>query len=261
MSTPYLPPEILDYILETLHDDHKTLRNCCVAAKSWISRTRKHLFADIKFSSSEDLELWKKTFPDPSNSPACHTHTLSVKFPQVIAGEDADDGSWIRTFSCVVRFDVDTRIPYLNDSKVSLSPFHGLSPVLKSLRVTSTKLPYSQIIRLIYSLPLLEDLALVIFGPINDDDLHVDGTPAAIQPPSSPSFTGTLRLVLFQGMGPAVRRLLDLPNGLHFRKLTISLSKGDDVQWITALVVECLDTLESLSVSRPPFGTVVWLPR
>ena len=51
MSRPHLPPEILEYILDTLHDDPKTLRDCCVVAKSWIPRTKNRLFAKVRFSS------------------------------------------------------------------------------------------------------------------------------------------------------------------------------------------------------------------
>ncbi|KAF9644805.1 hypothetical protein BDM02DRAFT_3066647, partial [Thelephora ganbajun] len=52
MSNPYhvcLPPEILDYIVDFLHDTPETLKQCCLVSKSWVSRTRKSLFADIEF--------------------------------------------------------------------------------------------------------------------------------------------------------------------------------------------------------------------
>ncbi|KAF9643160.1 hypothetical protein BDM02DRAFT_3081141, partial [Thelephora ganbajun] len=52
MSNPrqfHLPPEILDYIIDLLHDKPETLKQCCLVSKSWVSRTRKHLFADIEF--------------------------------------------------------------------------------------------------------------------------------------------------------------------------------------------------------------------
>ena len=85
MLNPYLPRETLDYIIDLLHDEPETLRECCLVSKSWIPHARKHLFTDIKFRSVIDLESWKKTFPDPSNSPAYHTRTLSVHCPEEIA--------------------------------------------------------------------------------------------------------------------------------------------------------------------------------
>ena len=270
MSNQRLPPEILDYILDALHDEPKTLRDCCVVTKSWIPRARKHLFAEVKFSSPKDLKSWKETFPDPSTSPAHYVHTLSVKFPQVITVKDAEEGGWIRTFSRVVCFNVDSRMPDLNDLGISLSPFRGFSPILRSLRVFSILLPYSQILGLVRSLPLLEDLMLVLYGSIDDDDGDDDdsddgddpdtnGLPTAVSPPApSPVFTGALGIVLLRGMGPIARRLLDLPNGLHFREVKVFWLKEDDLQWINALVVECCDTLESFDVTFHMFGAIIW---
>ncbi|KAF9642961.1 hypothetical protein BDM02DRAFT_3104213, partial [Thelephora ganbajun] len=46
---PHLPPEILDYIVDFLYNEPETLKQCCLVSKSWVPRTRKHLFADINF--------------------------------------------------------------------------------------------------------------------------------------------------------------------------------------------------------------------
>ena len=74
-----LPPEILGSIFDHLHDNSATLKTCCIVPKSWVHRTRRHLFAHIQFCPSlSPTELWKKTFPDPSNSPAHYTRSLSI---------------------------------------------------------------------------------------------------------------------------------------------------------------------------------------
>ena len=78
MPNPYLPQETLDYIVDLLHDEPETLRECCLLSKPWIPRTRKHLFADIKFRSAHELELWKKTFPDHSSFPIIPTPCWSI---------------------------------------------------------------------------------------------------------------------------------------------------------------------------------------
>jgi len=38
-SNPYLPPEILDYIVDLLHNSPNALKECCLVSKSWIPRT------------------------------------------------------------------------------------------------------------------------------------------------------------------------------------------------------------------------------
>ena len=89
---------------------------------------------------------------------------------------------------------------------------------------------------------------MIVYGIHDNDDLDAGGPPIEIPPPSSLAFTGTLRLVLFHGTGPIVRRLLDLPNGLHFRHLALGWFKEGDVRWVNALVAECSNTLESLDI-------------
>ena len=94
ISNPPFRPEILDHMVDNLCDEHETLWSCCLIAKSWVPHARKHLFAHINLFSPERVESWK-TFPDPSDSPAHHTHTLSVKCLKVVTA--ADDSS---LFSC-----------------------------------------------------------------------------------------------------------------------------------------------------------------
>jgi len=102
MSNPHLPAELLDHIVGFLRDTEYALRSCCLVSKSWIPRTRKHLFADIQLDTKEDAESWKQIFPDPSTSPACYTKTLLVSCPRVVTAADVEVGGWIRGFSRVV---------------------------------------------------------------------------------------------------------------------------------------------------------------
>lgn len=73
MPIPYPPPEILDCTVYLIHDEPEILEDYCPVSESCVPRTRKHLFAEIEFFSVENLESWKKTFPDPSDSPTHHT--------------------------------------------------------------------------------------------------------------------------------------------------------------------------------------------
>ena len=98
-----------------------------------------------------------------------------------------------------------TRMPDHDDSgsEVSLSHFHGFSPILGSLHTVSSQIPYSQILCLTHSLPVLEDLSLVVYGPTNDDDHHRNANCNSTF--ELPLFTGTLTLALLRGMGPITR--------------------------------------------------------
>ena len=244
MTNPSLPPEILDYIIDLLHDEPKTLRQCCLASKSWVPRTRKYLFVDIKFRSASDLESWKKAFPEVANSPAYHAHTLFVGCPWLATALEAEGAGWVRAFSSVVSMEVNTGDRYIRASGDSLAPLYGISPSLKSLRVGPVALPNPQVFDLICSFPLLEDLTLTGYDPLARGDYP--GMPQA----NSPALTGSLGLHIEGGAESTARQLLELPNGLHFRKLALSWGWGKDLWWIKELVVMCSHTLESLDISH-----------
>jgi len=118
MSVPDLPREILDYTIDLLHDEQETLKQCCLVSKSWVPYARKHLFAEVSFYCTEDLEAWKETFPDPVDSPAHHTRSLIVGCPESVTAADAEEGGWIRMFSRVVRLEVQV-IPLTTRSSLS----------------------------------------------------------------------------------------------------------------------------------------------
>ena len=145
----------------------------------------------------------------------------------------------------------------LDDSGVSLIPLRALSPVRKSLHVGSIRLPHPQVFGLVRSLPHLENLTLIALGTANN--VSVRGLPTTI--PTPPPLTGILELVQLEGMEPTARLLLDLPNGLHFRDLTLSWIQEGGIQWINAVIVECSDSVESLHLTYHPDGAVAWLLR
>jgi len=245
----YLPPEILDQITDLLHDEPEVLKQCCLVSKPWVPRTRKHLFADIRFRSPSDLESWEKTFPDATNSPAYYTRTLFVGYPRLITASGAEEGGWIRAFSRVTNLDVDNGDRYLRAVDVSLAPFHKFSPTLNSLRVGPALFPFLGIFDLVCSFPLLEDLNLAGHTDpwFNDED---PDAPQIVIPSTSPVFTGSLDLHVRGGAGRTARQLLELPNGLHFQRFALSWDHKTDLWWIAELVVRCSHSLETLDVTH-----------
>jgi hypothetical protein len=245
MSDPPLPADVLDHVTDHLHDKPKTLKQCCLVSKSWIPRTRKHLFADIGFCTAENLQSWKETFPDPSTSPARYAKNLFVGCPEVVTTADAEVGGWITGFSRVISLRVGA--PRLDGLPSSLVPFYGFSPALKSLYVGFIIVPLPQIFDLILSSPLLEDLTVVTsHGTSMPDGSGSDW----VQPSTPPMLTGSLELYILGGIELAVRRLLSLPGGIHFRKLGLPSVYDEDPLAITGLVEGCAHTLESLQISE-----------
>ena len=232
MSSPF-PPETFDLIVDFL-DDLDALEACCLVSKSWIHRTRKYLFSHVEFMES-DSERWQKIFPDPSNSPAHYTRSLSICADEIFTLVDTGAGDWIRAFSGVIRLELG-----FFHSNISLAPLHGLFPTLKSLRVSYRfSRSSSEMFGLVCSFPLLEDLSLYSPNDDNEDEWDI--------PSTSPRLTGSLDLTMLNTIGPAVRRLLELPSGLHFSKIDVSYEE-EDFESMMDLVSSCSDTLESLSI-------------
>jgi hypothetical protein len=247
MSDPRLPAEMLDHIVDLLHDTKDVLGNCCLVSKSWIPRTRKHLFAEMKFYVIRDMRSWTATFPDPANSPARYTKTLYIG-SHIVTASDSEVEGWIRGFSSVVDLAFGSQRLFACES-FSLIPFRGFSPI-KSLRMAFAALPSPWIFNLILLFPLLEDLDVIISHNASVDGGDDSDWPLTENQPSSPPMlSGSLKLYLKGGMKPFTRRLLSLPGGIHFRKLTLTWLREEDLLTVTTLVEECSPTLESLDIT------------
>jgi len=254
MSSPrrsHLPPEILDHTVDFLHDEPGELKQCCLVSRSWVPRARKHLFADVEFVSKRSIKAWKKAFPNPSRSPAHYTRKLVICCVGAVTVEDAQEGGWLHPFSRVVRLELD--LHKIFKPATSLVPFYRFSPSVKSLYViASGSLPCTQIVHLVYSLPLLEDLSLTA---CESDEWDLSPT---INLSTPPPLTGTLQLCLAEGIGTVARQLLDLPNGPRFRKLILLWRRREDLQLTGELVVACSDVLECLDVAHCLPGTITF---
>jgi len=254
MPNLHLPPEILDYIVDFLHSYPNVLQKCCLVSESWIPRARKHLFAEVKINTEENLEMWKKLFSDPSTSPANFAQSLHVRCPRLVTAADAEVGGWLTGFAHIVRLEVKARDLYLGPLAVSLVPFHGFSRTIKSLHVDSIEVPPSEIFDFVLSSPLLEDLTVAGYKTPADDGDDSDGPPTFVHPSNPPVFTGSLQLFLEEAMKPITSRLLSIPGGIHFRSLTLKWNCREDISSTIALVRECSDTLESLDIGCNLYG-------
>jgi len=261
MQNPDLLADLLDRIVDHLHDRKGALRNCCLVSKSWVPRTRRHLFAIIRFNVEVHPVSWREIFPDPSTSPAHYTKTLLIDYSDVIAVADIEAGGWIRAFSHVVHLEVCSRRRGVDEPEFPLVPLLGFSPFIKSLHVKFVALPSSQISDLILSFPLLEDVTVVNGDrvPIDDDD-RPDGLPTVVQSSNSPTFTGSLNLIT-TGMKRIARPLLSVPGGLRFRRFTLDWVHRNDSLWTLALAERCSHTLESLDISCGAFRAFIRHPR
>jgi hypothetical protein len=188
------------------------------------------------------------------NSPARYAKTLSVGCPQVVTAADAEAGGWIRGFSASCTWTWAVRgwaFPTILSRPIPrILTRHQIPP-------RDFRHPYvPQIFDLILSFPLLEDLSVtVIYSSSIDNGDDSDWLPTTAQPSSPPMFTGSLELYLKGGMESFTRRLLSLPGGIHFRKLTLTWVWGRSFV-DNGVGGGCSHTLESLDITEL-YGTSI----
>ena len=108
MLTPHLQAELLDHVVDFLHDENDALKSCCLVSNSWIPRARKHLFARVSFHTVAHLQSWRETFRDPLASPAYYTKSLLINCPYAFSGINTEGCRWISTFCHVVELQTST---------------------------------------------------------------------------------------------------------------------------------------------------------
>ena len=247
----HIPLEIQAIIIDHFHNDPETLRQCSLVSKSWAARAQKHLFNKIYFWGRPGLKLklWEKTFPDPSNSPACLTKLLSIEYRTATAKENV---GFIGSFTNVTHLEVDVDD---RSYKPGSNVLHNLLPAVTSLCLYFGTVELSQLFALVGSFPTIKDL--VIEGPEIVNDGH-DFLPSTL-----PEFTGTL--VLSCRLGDITRPLLRLPpKSLSFRRIVWKIDSPrdeDKVQHMENLIEKCSGTLEyidftgSMNGESHPFGS------
>ena len=242
-----LHPEILDLIVELLHNEPETLKACCIVSKAWIYRTRRHLFNQVKFRYQYcHVSSWRETFPDPQNSPAHHTRILSIYLSKPITAADANT---LLTFFRISHLGVDTL--QWHHRKFSLLLLHSFSPTIRSLHLTFSCPHIPEIFDLICSFPVLEDLSLAGYGSRINSDVAWNA------PSTSPRLAGSLELRGGGAMRLVADKLLDLPNGLQFEEFAVQWFIPDGVRAAVILVSRCSKTLRSLKITNYLEGTLL----
>jgi hypothetical protein len=101
MSDPRLPSEMLDHIVDYLHDTEDALKNCCLVPNSG-SRAPESTFLSISRSLVQMAYNHGRTCFQILQPLLRVTSSLFVGCSEVVMGADAASG-WIGGFSCVVR--------------------------------------------------------------------------------------------------------------------------------------------------------------
>ncbi|KAJ6492022.1 hypothetical protein C8R45DRAFT_990233 [Mycena sanguinolenta] len=88
-SAPILPPEVIDLIIDYLHDHPPTLRTCSLISRNWLGGSRYHLFNGL-YLSAHSFSSFRELLKSPYSTFGFHlrhlhatafTHELSILLP------------------------------------------------------------------------------------------------------------------------------------------------------------------------------------
>lgn len=164
-SEPILPPEVIDLIIDYLHDHRGTLRACSLVGRNWLGGSRHHLFDGV-YLAARDLGTFQNLLESPDNTllfhirnlhatrfqyheltrllqllPAfSHLHSLSIYGNTTGPIQFVDQPRWAETFPF---------IDSLTLSRATFASYPGLSdflcrfPALKTLALDHVSAPFS----------------------------------------------------------------------------------------------------------------------
>ena len=235
---PRFPQEIVDWILDHLATDSRSLRSCALVSKSWVPSCQRHLFNTIAFTP-ENIPRWLKTFPVPGGNPARHVRELALLVGGYLSAPES--------FS--------KHTPWFTNVKRMFLYLLGRGGFQSSRGPLVLRLPQS-----VTSLTINanNDTLVRIWDILvqlpNLDDLKLSGSLAAVGRGPFPGIETALgwrfggQLQLSEGLAheDVMNMLLEIPTGLHFTEVKVHGTR--DCLLSTARLAEaCGETLVKLS--------------
>lgn len=241
---------MVDIIIDHIHDDHETLRKCCLVHSSWTSICRFHLFSSVTFNDLFDLELWAEIFPSASESPARYVQSLSIAGLWALIFEDGFDPdeldeNMLEHLRSFVRVQSLSLTALTIPLKSSWHHFDHMRSSLRSLQLYSP-LPTkrSDLVDFVCSFPLLDNL--LIMGSTNWVE---EPYKCPSRPQNLPPLRGELRLVTFYDPNhDFITRLMEISNDIKFRTIQLDFHHRGPQHPVDRLLSACESTLEHLSL-------------
>lgn len=204
--------------------------------KSTNPRTPRTFVDRVNFEDEYRFNLWKSHFLKTSEFRVRHLSIGAVTARAL---------QWIRPFTQIEELSVNEWAWRDFPKPISLAHLHRLSPTLKSLHLIRHSSSLSEVFNFVRSFPLLENLRLDVIVPFGTNfDLQATSSTSP-----SPLLTGTLVLdvPMNGGIRPIVTKLLEIPDGLRFRRIEVRSPVVTDGSTME-LVSSCSQTLKSLHI-------------
>lgn len=247
MVIPYLPPEIVEYIIDMLFGDTKSLLSCSVVSTSWVHRCRRHLFANIKLRSLSGLYLWFRTGLGPSSHYVRSLFlTQNDEFRWITPKTLAAIPNNFTSFHNVESLSL-TNLDLTLFDEYALNRFFGhFSDHLTSLSVEGFTVHPHALLFFVCMFPKLDHLKL--------DYLTMGKATVPFRNPAvTPRFRGKLALTNVKSNGTSmIAFLADLP--IAFEDVCVENCRFETPRPLKDLFAACQETMKKVKVSKIFFG-------
>jgi hypothetical protein len=170
-----IPPEIVDQIIDALHDDKKSLAACALVYSKWLAPSRRHLFRKVALTT-ENIQAFLNLLDSPHSTLHKFTKNLAME-EGVYSGEMWFSESISELADKLVRVET-LRVHGVSWGELSEegagSLIDGFQQVT-SLDLDLIALDYlTPLVKLVCSFPLLEQLScqsIILCAPDEEDNI------------------------------------------------------------------------------------------
>ncbi|KAI0645500.1 hypothetical protein C8Q79DRAFT_1010453 [Trametes meyenii] len=237
-----LPPEDIDYILDYLHDDFKTLGACALAGRIMLPSARFHRFRDVK------LPPWgNRSLAPLLNSADLARVITSVTTIYMGLRDPCDDFKFLLQLPCLCKLTLVTPPPQQFPTK-TLSVIASYAPALTSFTLIGPGgTTPSHLVSAISEFGTLEELGLQHITIDDEDDVSYAPHPPRLR-----------RLVFHDCSNPSiiVSWLQVHSAEPPLQSLRYFLRGQKDVAQLNTVAAWCASSLKSLEVIFAPHGSM-----
>ncbi|XP_006457220.1 hypothetical protein AGABI2DRAFT_123088 [Agaricus bisporus var. bisporus H97] len=149
MSSPCLPQELVDTVIDHLHADRAALAACALVCQSWLHTSRQHLFATISLSTLSQSRippniLCARLYGILKADPGLIKHIRNL---QILDGGSSRSGHWIIE---------ETTLPSLLKLLTNLKQLEfGATDTTNTLQIKSLPFPWQNALCTVLKLPTM----------------------------------------------------------------------------------------------------------
>lgn len=203
-------PELVDIIIDYLHDDRRSLASCALVAHQWVPSSRHHLFASVTLPSTRwlrFLELLDSSFTTISPHVRALTLTDDQENLEPLTQSIAHLATHLLAITSLSLEMMDWRT-LSRDCTATLSSFHQITYLhLSCVRFITG----DDVVDLIHSYPLLEEFS--VEKVLCDSSTRGAGLPSSLRVLRihlSVSLSAFMSVSVFSGHGPYALNTVDV---------------------------------------------------